>query len=169
MSLCTAGKVVFYKLKERLSNDFLVELSETKLRVSVFGSDLYFDDDAVIAIQNSDKVKAIVAVGARAKSITEPSCQLVYPFQHSRSFVADFESAERLLQYAIFTLKKSRFRLTSRIIMHQLEKTEGGLTDIGQRVLKELAMAEGASNVLVYSGDRIDVNKESFELVKQRS
>ena len=51
-------------------------------------------------------------------------------------------------------------------MIHQLEKTEGGLTDIEDRVLRELALGAGAREVVIYLGDKIDVTTQSFDKVK---
>jgi rod shape-determining protein MreB and related proteins len=52
--------------------------------------------------------------------------------------------------------------------MHQLEKTEGGLTSIEERVLRELAVGAGAREVVIYLGSKINTNGDSFESVKSR-
>lgn len=52
--------------------------------------------------------------------------------------------------------------------MHQLEKLEGGLTDIEERVLRELALGMGAREVLIHSGDRLSVRTLTFSDLKRQ-
>lgn len=52
--------------------------------------------------------------------------------------------------------------------MHQLEKVEGGLTSIEDRVLRELAVGAGAREVVIYVGGKINTSVDSFDSVKSR-
>lgn len=52
--------------------------------------------------------------------------------------------------------------------MHQLEKTEGGLTSIEDRILRELALGAGAREVVIYLGDKINPKVDSFDAIKFR-
>lgn len=53
--------------------------------------------------------------------------------------------------------------------MHQLEKVDGELTDIEERVLKELAMGAGAREVLVYHHSvRIHAQQTSYTALKKQ-
>ncbi len=76
--------------------------------------------------------------------------------------------AEKILQHGIYTMHNSKIRPSPRVIVHQLEKTDGGLTDIEQRVLRELAVGAGAREVVIYLGNKINTNVESFDKVKSR-
>lgn len=59
-------------------------------------------------------------------------------------------------------------RPSPQIVMHQLEKTEGGLTSVEDRVLRELAVAPGAREVLIHRGDKVSVERTTFKEMKQR-
>lgn len=59
-------------------------------------------------------------------------------------------------------------RPSPQIVMHQLEKTEGGLTSVEDRVLRELAVAAGAREVLIHIGDKVSVERTTFKEMKQR-
>jgi len=52
--------------------------------------------------------------------------------------------------------------------MHQLEKVEGGLTSIEDRVLRELAVGAGAREVVIYLGSKINTGVDTFDSVKSR-
>ena len=92
-------------------------------------------------------------------SYTGNNVRVVNPFDHPRSFVADFLIAEKLIQHGVFEIHKARsfLRPSPRIVMHQLEKTEGGLKSVEDRVLRELAVAAGAREVLIHIGDKVPV------------
>ena len=93
--------------------------------------------------------------------------RLVNPFSHPRMFVASFELAEKLLQYGISQLHTSGFRAAPRVIVHQLEKTEGGLTDIEDRVLREIALGAWARELVMYLGPRINTQFEHYDDIKR--
>ncbi|NRP16478.1 hypothetical protein XMD530_000011 [Marinobacterium sp. xm-d-530] len=76
--------------------------------------------------------------------------------------------AEKILQHGIFTLNSSKLRAAPRVIMHQLEKTDGGLSDIEERVLRELASGMGAREVLIHTGSKINVRAQSYDGIKAK-
>jgi len=127
-----------------------------------------FEDEPYIALENTKKGEIVKAIGKQAKSLTSPNIRVLNPFKHSRSFVADFMCAEKILQHGIYTMHKSKIRPAPRVIIHQLEKTDGGLTDIEERVLRELALGAGAREVIIYLGDKINISVEKFDTVKAR-
>lgn len=151
------------------SKDLLVELSEDKISISAFSTDLYFEDEPYIAIEKATKKEVVLAIGKEARDLSGLHIKVLNPFKHHRSFVASFIYAEKILTHGIFSIhKKLKIKPSPRIIMHQLEKTEGGLTDIEERVLHEIAIGAGAREVIVYVGERIDVATDSFDAVKAR-
>jgi rod shape-determining protein MreB len=129
---------------------------------------MLFEEEPYIAIENTKKGEIIKAIGKDAKSLSASNIRVVNPFKHSRSFVADFMCAEKILQHGIYTIHNSKIRPSPRVIVHQLEKTDGGLTDIEERVLRELAVGAGAREVVIYLGNKINTNVESFDKVKSR-
>ena len=86
----------------------------------------------------------------------------------ARSFIGDFLLAEKVLQHGIYTIKQSFIKPAPRVIIHQLEKVEGGLIDIETRVLRELAVGIGARETHIHIGDRINSDVESYNSVKER-
>ncbi|WP_419240329.1 rod shape-determining protein [Photobacterium leiognathi] len=157
---------------KKLNRDLLVELSTKQLSVHILGTGERVELSPYIAIETKGNKKNVLAVGDKAKSLAGSNITVLNPFDHKRSFVGNFAYAEKLLQHAVReVLSKSRFAISPRIVMHQLEKVEGGLTDIEERVLKELAMVAGAREVLVCNHQtRINANNSSYsELKKQLS
>ncbi|MBT1065490.1 rod shape-determining protein [Bowmanella sp. Y26] len=146
-----------------------MELSENKVSIKVFSSDVQYEDEPLIAIEKGANGEVIKAIGIAVKRLQTNNTSVHNPFKHPRSLVADFFLAEKILQYGVKQVHQSRIRPAPRIIMHQLEKTEGGLTSIEERVLRELALGAGAREVLVHLGGRINVSTDSFDAVKARS
>ncbi|PSV27869.1 rod shape-determining protein [Photobacterium sp. GB-56] len=153
---------------QKFKRDLLVELSVKQLSVEVFGAGERVALSPYIAIEG--KKKNVLAVGDNAKHLSGSNITVINPFDHKRSFVGDFACAEKLLQYAVReVLGHNKFVLSPRIVMHQLEKVDGGLTDIEERVLKELAMGAGAREVLVHHNQaRINAQKTSYVAFKKQ-
>jgi rod shape-determining protein MreB len=159
---------LFAFLRSLFSNDLLVELSENKISIKVFSSNIKYEDEPYIAIETTRKGEIVKAIGKIAKRETSSKITITNPFQHPRSFIGDFFLAEKIIQHGVFEIHKSRIRPAPRIIMHQLEKTEGGLTSIEDRVLRELAVGAGAREVVIYLGGKINTSVDSFDSVKSR-
>ena len=159
---------MFAFLRSLFSNDLLVELSENKISIKVFSSNIKYEDEPYIAIETTRKGEIVKAIGKIAKRETSSKITITNPFQHPRSFIGDFFLAEKIIQHGVFEIHKSRIRPAPRIIMHQLEKTEGGLTSIEDRVLRELAVGAGAREVVIYLGGKINTSVDSFDSVKSR-
>ncbi|EAS66357.1 rod shape-determining protein [Photobacterium angustum] len=153
---------------QKLKRDLLIELRSKQLSVQVFGTSERVDLSPYIAIE--DTKNNVLAVGAKAKYLSGSNITVLNPFDHKRSFVGDFACAEKVLQYAVReVLGNNKFAISPRIVMHQLEKVDGGLTDIEERVLKELAMGAGAREVLVYHHSvRIHAQQTSYTALKKQ-
>lgn len=79
------------------------------------------------------------------------------PFSHPRLLVGDFGNAERALKEAIDTVLPRRFlRLAPRLLIQPMERLEGGLTALEQRVLLELGHGCGARTVRIHVGPLLD-------------
>lgn len=159
---------MFTYLRSLFSNDLLVEVSANKVSIKVFASEIMYEDAPYIAIETTKKGEIIKAIGFEAKSLASSNVVVTNPFKHPRSFVGDFYLAEKIIQHGMLQVHKSRIRPAPRVIMHQLEKTEGGLTNIEERVLREIAAGAGAREVVIYLGKKINTGTDSFDLVRSR-
>lgn len=75
------------------------------------------------------------------------------PFTTSRCLIGQFGQAESLLRDAIKQLSKNRFfAFTPRIVIHPVDMVEGGLSEVEERVFREIALGARASKVLVWVG-----------------
>jgi rod shape-determining protein MreB len=94
--------------------------------------------------------------GQRNEQRNEKQAQdiaLVNPLDHPRLLIADFAYAEKLLRHGIYRVyEKTVLPRSPRLIIHPMEKTEGGISDIEQRMYTELGLGAGARKVYVHDG-----------------
>ena len=77
-------------------------------------------------------------------------------FSTIRMAIGDFSKAENALKKGVRELyKKSFFKPAPEFVMHQTHLAEGGLCQVEERVLRELAYGSGASSVFVWHGQDI--------------
>jgi rod shape-determining protein MreB and related proteins len=77
------------------------------------------------------------------------------PFSHPRALVGDFDAAQACLKTAISKVKGSGLVLRMRILIQPMEKIEGGLTQVEDRVFTEIALRCRASKVLTWVGESL--------------
>ena len=87
------------------------------------------------------------------------------PFSHPRTLLGNFVNAESFLQSLVGELKGG-FLLRPVMLIHPLERIEGGLTQIEERAFHELGMGAGASRVKVWSGPAALSDAEVTEQLK---
>ena len=99
----------------------------------------------------------------------EAGAEAVNPFAHPRSLFADFIAGELLLN-AMLKRYQSRHVLSPspNIIIHPMEKTEGGLTTIEIRAFREMALGAGARGVVVYQGDELQSGQIDFDALERQ-
>jgi hypothetical protein len=81
------------------------------------------------------------------------------PFSSQRLLVADFAAAQRLLQRGIDKILPKRFLRLSQppqLLMQPLERLEGGLSQVEERILLELGLGCGARKVRLHLGSELD-------------
>lgn len=161
-------------IKRYFANDILIELSKSNITVQRFTTGEKYQVEPFIAVEKraleskqTDKLN-VKAIGAEAKTLSSTNVTVSNPFEHCRSFVADFYLADEVIRHCVQQLHLSGFKPKPRIVMHQLEKVEGGLTSIEERVLLELAQGAGSRETVVYLGECINVKLETFEQVKAK-
>jgi len=82
------------------------------------------------------------------------------PFTTERLIIGQFKNAEETLIEGIKQLyKKKWFSPSPKILIQQMEMNEGGLSDVENRILKEVAFVAGARAVLVGSGKELNDNE----------
>ena len=76
------------------------------------------------------------------------------PFSSERLLVGNFTNADKLMRAAVSEAQTMSFLPRSiRAVVHPMDKTEGGLSQIEDRVLRELAAGAKVSKVVVQIGD----------------
>jgi len=73
-------------------------------------------------------------------------------FSHPRMLVGNFTAAQECLKEAISEARGSGFALATAVVIHPLERIDGGLTQVEERLFHELAVGAGASKVVVWVG-----------------
>ena len=80
-------------------------------------------------------------------------------FSNQRLLVADFAAAQQLLQRGIAELLPHRFLRLNRppqLLIQPLERLEGGLSQVEERILLELGLGGGARKVRLHLGAELD-------------
>lgn len=73
-------------------------------------------------------------------------------FSHQRMLVGNFSVAQECLKAALSEARGSGFALFTSVVIHPLEKIDGGLSQVEERLFRELAVGAGASKVVVWVG-----------------
>ena len=76
------------------------------------------------------------------------------PFSHPRTLLGNFTNGEAFLKSLVAEVKGG-FLFRAAILIHPLERIEGGLTQIEERAFEELGRGAGASQVKVWTGDAL--------------
>ncbi len=146
-----------------------VQIWEKRIKVSDIESKKIFDEQPLVAIESDKKgKKTIAAIGNNASSLAlKDNTVVINPFSHPRDLFSNLEVAEKLLQHIIRTLNEKKYFVPSPVlVIHPMEKTEGGLTMIEKRVFRELAFGAGARNVVLYQGKELSIYDFDFDAIK---
>jgi rod shape-determining protein MreB len=128
-----------------------------RLLNTLFRADLY------VRI-STDKIEVRnVLTGRSSAQVADP------PFTTERLLVGQFLVADALLKRVVMeAVGRSPF-LSKRFLMHQVEKAEGGLSQVEERVLLELAAGSGAKRIEVWLGRTLSDAEVSERLTRQSS
>jgi rod shape-determining protein MreB len=152
-------------------NILYIQMWSEMLRVQDVKSGADFYQPPYIALEKNSTGKFIVkAVGAEAKNLAgTANIDVTNPFAHPRLLVADFQKSEKILMHAVREVcAKKLFPPSPRVVIHPMEKLEGGLTDIELRVFRELCIGAGAREVFVYVGSPLTIQGFNYEDVKRQ-
>ena len=110
----------------------------------------FFDNTAYILVtRNQFRVRHIES-NAEAVFEAQPA------FTTSRLLIGQFMAAESLLKSALKQVTKSGFLSASpQVVIQPLEMLDGGLSEVEERVLREVAIGAGASKVVVWVGPQL--------------
>lgn len=74
------------------------------------------------------------------------------PFSHPRMLIGNFTQADVLVRAAVSEVKGFGFLKSLRIVIHPTELVSGGLSQVEERAIHELAVGTGAKKVVVWVG-----------------
>lgn len=161
---------MFSNVIKRFSPVLYVQIWEERLKVTDVVTKASFDDSPIVVIQTNEKGKKIISgIGKTAAQTVTENEVAVNPFSHPRALLADFYVAEKLLQHAVSSLSRiPHIRPRPKVIVHPMEKTEGGLTAIEKRAYQELAIGAGAIESKIHLGAPLVLSEFQFdELIQE--
>ena len=147
----------------KFGSTLYVQIWENRIRVVDVETKDVFDEKPLLQVETrKNGAKDVTAFGNKA--YLNP----LNPFSHPRALLNDFFIGERLLQEIVKKLVGKKF-ISPAIIIHPMEKTEGGLTMIEIRAFREMALGAGARDVAIYQGkSTLEASAINFEdMVKQ--
>lgn len=111
------------------------------------------------------KIKENRFIIKHIESNKEITLVAIEQFSTQRLLVGNFTNAEKLLKEGIRNLYKSKWFTPSPVaIIHPIEKIEGGLAEIEERAIRELAVSAGAAKVILWVGKEL-TNEEAKGLL----
>ncbi|MEY2701085.1 MAG: rod shape-determining protein MreB [Pseudomonadota bacterium] len=140
---------MFKRLRGYFSNDLSIDLGTANTLIYIRGQGIVVNEPSVVAIRE-DKgrgSRSIAAVGAAAKSMlgrTPGNITAIRPLKDG--VIADFTVTEKMLQYFIHKVHKSKFlRPSPRVLIC----VPCGSTQVERRAIKESAIGAGAREVFL--------------------
>ena len=87
-------------------------------------------------------------------------------FTTKRLLVGDFSAAQDCLSKAIKRLAPKRLftRKTAAVVMHPMEMYKGGLSEVEERILNELAFSSGAIKVALHTGATLTAKEAKHKI-----
>jgi len=140
-----------------------VQIWENRIKVSDVMTSKVFDEKPLVELGASKKnVTPVVAFG------NEAGINAINPFSHPRVLFSDFNVGEKLLQLIFNKILGGHFFSPSpAVVIHPMEKTEGGLTLIEIRAFRELGLGAGARDVVVYQGKPLHLETINFKKLSE--
>jgi rod shape-determining protein MreB len=152
----------------RFGTTIYAQIWESRLKLTDIQTKNIFDEKPLVAIRkNKESRSTVIAVGNGASFNSGADVEVIHPFSHPRVLFSDFTAGEKLFQHALKELLGNKlFSPAPAIIVHPMEKTEGGLTMIEVRAFKELAFSAGARDAVVYEGNELSPCEIDFYSIK---
>lgn len=89
------------------------------------------------------------------------------PFTTERLLVGKFSVAEPALTHLITTVAPRSFiKQSIRVVLQPMECIEGGLSEVEERLLKELALSAGAFKVVIHTGPELS-DQQAKQLLRR--
>ncbi|HEY3066747.1 MAG TPA: rod shape-determining protein [Methylomirabilota bacterium] len=124
------------------SYDLAVDLGTANTLVFVRGEGIVLNEPSIVTLRQSDG--SVLAVGKEAKAMlgrTPGNLVAIRPLKDG--VIADFDTAEKMLQYFISKVRKGRTLVRPRIVIG----VPSGITQVEKRAVRDSAMQAGAREV----------------------
>ncbi|MBI9092949.1 MAG: rod shape-determining protein [Desulfobacterium sp.] len=151
-------------------NTVYVEFSDEWISVKHVETGNTIEDKPLLAVKQNKKGKKIVhAVGAEVDLLQNDTTISVHNgFSHPRVCISDFEIAQATLMHFVRKALNKKILIRPIMVMHPKRDLQGGLSQIEDRAIKELAEAAGARKCYVWVGRRLkDVEIISLKFLTQ--
>ncbi len=130
---------------------YYVRIGRQRLSVRDAKSAATYDMTPVVGVKGEPPV--IVSIGLPVAPDADRS---INPFDHPRLVVSDYDAAEKVLAHAIREIAGAAwFRPSPVIVVHPLDKLDGGLSPLEERALLELAESAGAGSAHIWLGRQL--------------
>jgi rod shape-determining protein MreB len=141
-----------------------IKLRPDILSVREVGTTHHMTEPPIAAITR-EAHRRLLGVGEAARTAAmSQSADLVNPFQHPRTLIADFTIAEQVIKaFVRKVLDHQYLRGKPTVVLHPDVEAAGGFTQIEIRALHELAIGAGAGKAVVWHG-REPTDKELLSL-----
>jgi rod shape-determining protein MreB len=157
------------QLLNKFGTTIYAQIWESRVKLTDIQTRKTFDEKPLVAINNKDESKPVVVAVGNEVTISAADVEIINPFSHPRVLFSDFIVGEMFFQYAIRKLLGDKLISPApAIIVHPMEKTEGGLTMIEVRAFRELAFGTGARDSVVYEGNELSTYEIDFASIKER-
>jgi hypothetical protein len=113
-----------------------------------------------IQIRRNKVTVANLDTGAEASIIAN------VPFSTTRSVLSKFSPANETILAAFRELGIKTSFVKIKVVIQQMEDTDGGLTDIEKRALRDLAENAGAGKVYIVDNERHLSNSEALAFMR---
>jgi rod shape-determining protein MreB len=159
-------------LLSKLDSVVYVQIWENRIKVTDIRTGEVYDEVPLLAIEENKKgQKIVVAVGNDVKALSSTSTtEIINPFSHPRGLLNDFLVAEKILQHVFHLLLGKKFISPSpMVVIHPMEKVEGGITAIERKAFTEMALGAGAREAVVHQGMALSASSFDYKQIKEAS
>lgn len=136
-----------------------VRLSSEQISLYCVGEEKRIEEKPLIAVKTKKSGKQIiVACGNEAETMAGAGAnvQILNGFDHPRSIINNVDTASQTVRYFIRKLMNPPFwGRRPIVVLHPMEKTEGGLTGPEKRSLMEIGSISGAYATYTWVGHRL--------------